>query len=154
MHGGWNADVDLGGSGALPLGERDPRRIGPFPVVGVLGSGAMGRVYLGVAARGRYAAGKQVLPLLAEDEGFLRQFGDELDNLGRLPAGVGAVLLDSDREARPPWFATAYIPGLTLAEALRAHGGPLPVAALWVLLREAAAGLADVHALDMAHRDL
>jgi hypothetical protein len=154
MHGGWNLDVDLGGSGALPLGERDPRRIGPFPVVGVLGSGATGRVYLGVTAQGRYAAVKQVLPVLAEDEGFLRQFGAELDSLGRLPAGVGAELLDSDREARPPWFATAYIPGLSLAEALRAHGGPLPVGALWVLLREAAAGLAQVHALDLVHRDL
>jgi hypothetical protein len=147
-------DVDLGGSGALPLAERDPRRIGPFPVVGVLGSGGMGRVYLGVAAQGRYAAVKQALPALAGDEGFLRRFGRELDALEGLPAGSGAALLDSDRDARPPWFATAYIPGLTLTEALRAHGGPLPVPALWALLREAAAGLADLHARDMAHRDL
>jgi hypothetical protein len=92
--------------------------------------------------------------VLAEDEGFLRHFGRELDALDGLPAGAGAALLDSDRDARPPWFATAYVPGLTLAEALRAHGGPLPVPALWALLREAAAGLADLHTRDMAHRDL
>ncbi|SHN18477.1 protein kinase domain-containing protein [Actinacidiphila paucisporea] len=154
MQAGWDTDIDLGGSGALPLGERDPRRIGRFPVVGVLGSGGMGRVYLGVSAPGRYAAVKQVLPALAEDDGFLRHFGGELDNLARLPAGVGATLLDSDRDARPPWFATAYIPGLTLADALRAHGGPLPIGALWALLRDAAAGLAELHARDMVHRGL
>ncbi|CAM5234218.1 serine/threonine-protein kinase [Streptomyces violaceorubidus] len=58
-----------------------------------------------------------------------------------------------DREARPPWFATAYVPGLTLREAVDLHG-PLPAEALWLILREATTGLAAVHALDMVHRDL
>ncbi|MGG2461435.1 protein kinase domain-containing protein [Streptomyces sp. RGM 3693] len=144
---------DLDGSGAVPLGEEDPQRIGSIRLVGKLGAGGMGRVYLGVAS-GRYAAVKQVLPLLAEDEGFLRHFGHELDNLARLPAEATAPLLASDRSARPPWFATAYIPGLTLSEAVDLHGGRLPADALWLLLREAAAGLKTVHAQDMVHRDL
>ncbi|MGW0699486.1 protein kinase domain-containing protein [Streptomyces sp. NPDC002867] len=55
---------------------------------------------------------------------------------------------------QPPWFATEYIPGLTLSEALRLHGGPLPVDSLWRLLRDAADGLRAVHAADMVHRDL
>ncbi|MEU8463448.1 protein kinase [Streptomyces sp. NPDC029003] len=146
--------VELRGSGAEPLEAEDPRRIGPVPLAGRLGAGGMGRVYLGVH-EGRYVAVKQLLAsVVGEDADFLRRFGHELDNLARLPAEVTAPLLASDRTARPPWFATTYVPGLTLREALDLNGGPLPAEALWLLLREAAAGLAAVHALDMVHRDL
>ncbi|MCW8379575.1 serine/threonine-protein kinase [Streptomyces justiciae] len=137
-----------------PLTGDDPRFIGPIPLVGRLGAGGMGRVYLGVHER-RYVAVKQVLPsIVGEDKKFLRRFGQELDNLASLPAGATAPLLVSDPTAQPPWFATAYVPGLTLGEALDAHGGPLPADALWLLLREAVKGLAAVHELDMVHRDL
>ncbi|CAM5252272.1 Serine/threonine-protein kinase PknD [Streptomyces tendae] len=147
------AGSGLTGSGAEPLEDDDPRRIGPVPLLGRLGAGGMGRVYLGVH-EGRYAAVKQVLPSVAgEDKDFLRRFGHELDNLARLPAEATAPLLVGDREARPPSFATAYVPGLTLREAVDLHG-PLPAEALWLILREAATGLAAVHALDMVHRDL
>ncbi|MFJ6690158.1 serine/threonine protein kinase [Streptomyces sp. NPDC091294] len=147
------AGSGLTGSGAEPLEDDDPRRIGPIPLLGRLGAGGMGRVYLGVH-EGRYAAVKQVLPSVAgEDKDFLRRFGHELDNLARLPEEATAPLLAGDREARPPWFATAYVPGLTLREAVDLHG-PLPADALWLLLREAAKGLEAVHALDMVHRDL
>ncbi|WP_418957762.1 protein kinase domain-containing protein [Streptomyces tritici] len=159
MTGGTDHDSTLTGSGATPLGEGDPRRIGSFRLLGLLGAGGMGRVYLGASQGepgrpGAYAAVKQVLPALAEDQDFLRHFGHELDNLARLPKAAGARLLASDRTARPPWFATGYIPGITLSEAVRLHGGPLPGPALWRLLREAAAGLRVVHAAGMVHRDL
>ncbi|MER6348304.1 serine/threonine-protein kinase [Streptomyces sp. NPDC001595] len=142
------------GPGVEPLEDEDPRRIGPVPLLGRLGAGGMGRVYLGVH-EGRYAAVKQLRPsVVGEDKDFVRRFGHELDNLARLPATATAPLLAGDREARPPWFATAYVPGLTLYEALVRYGGPLPARALWTLLREAASALAAVHALDMVHRDL
>ncbi|MFB4421805.1 protein kinase [Streptomyces sp. QL37] len=145
---------DLTGSGAKPLEEGDPREIGGIPLAGRLGSGGMGRVYLGVH-EGRYVAVKQVLPSIAgEDQDFVRRFGHELDNLAELPAEATAPLIASDRDARPPWLATAYVPGLTLSDAVRLHKGPLPARTLWLLLREAAAGLVPVHALGMVHRDL
>ncbi|MEU6099362.1 serine/threonine protein kinase [Streptomyces flaveolus] len=147
------AGFGLAGSGAEPLQDDDPRRIGPIPLLGRLGAGGMGRVYLGVH-EGRYTAVKQVLPSVAgEDKDFLRRFGHELDNLSRLPAEATAPLLLGDRDARPPWFATAYVPGITLREAVDLHG-PLPPGALWLVLREAATALASVHAVDMVHRDL
>ncbi|MEU2115131.1 protein kinase [Streptomyces sp. NPDC016459] len=143
----------LSGSGAMPLESGDPRQIGAFRLLGVLGSGGMGRVYLG-AVPGKFAAVKRVLPMLAEDADFLSHFGHELDNLARLPGGANTKLLASDRTAKPPWFATEFIPGITLSEAIRLNGGPLTGEALWRLLREAAAGLRVVHGADMVHRDL
>lgn len=145
--------LDLSGSGAELLGDEDPRRIGPFPIKGVLGSGGMGRVYLGVAPEG-YTAVKRVLPYLSNDQTFLRHFGQELDNQARLPAGVSARLLAADRTARPPWFATEYIPGVTLHDSVYLNGGSLPIETSWLLLRELAERLKAVAALEMVHRDL
>ncbi|MFE1208003.1 protein kinase [Streptomyces albidoflavus] len=145
---------DLTGSGAEPLRPDNPAHIGGIRLAGRLGTGGMGRVFLGVH-EGRYVAVKQVLPSVAgEDQDFVRRFGHELDNLSRLPPEATAPLLASDRDARPPWLATAYVPGLTLSDAVRLHQGPLPAEAVWLLLREAAAGLVPVHALGMVHRDL
>ncbi|MET8670941.1 serine/threonine-protein kinase [Streptomyces albidoflavus] len=145
---------DLTGSGAEPLRPDDPAHIGGIRLAGRLGTGGMGRVFLGVH-EGRYVAVKQVLPSVAgEDQDFVRRFGHELDNLSRLPQEATAPLLASDRDARPPWLATAYVPGLTLSDAVRLHQGPLPAEAVWLLLREAAAGLVPVHGLGMVHRDL
>ncbi|MBK3385267.1 serine/threonine-protein kinase [Streptomyces albidoflavus] len=145
---------DLTGSGAEPLRPDDPAHIGGIRLAGRLGTGGMGRVFLGVH-EGRYVAVKQVLPSVAgEDQDFVRRFGHELDNLSRLPPEATAPLLASDRDARPPWLATAYVPGLTLSDAVRLHQGPLPAEAVWLLLREAAAGLVPVHGLGMVHRDL
>ncbi|MGW9671683.1 serine/threonine-protein kinase [Streptomyces koyangensis] len=145
---------DLTGSGAKPLQPDDPAHIGGIPLAGRLGTGGMGRVFLGVH-KGRYVAVKQVLPSVAgEDQDFVRRFGHELDNLSRLPAEATAPLIASDRDARPPWLATAYVPGLTLSDAVRLHQGPLPAEAVWLLLREAAKGLVPVHDLNMVHRDL
>ncbi|MFJ4376911.1 protein kinase [Streptomyces albidoflavus] len=145
---------DLTGSGAEPLRPDNPAHIGGIRLAGRLGTGGMGRVFLGVH-EGRYVAVKQVLPSVAgEDQDFVRRFGHELDNLSRLPPEATAPLLASDRDARPPWLATAYVPGLTLSDAVRLHQGPLPAEAVWLLLREAAAGLVPVHGLGMVHRDL
>ncbi|MFD7731507.1 protein kinase [Kitasatospora phosalacinea] len=154
LHGGTGGTrFDLAGSGAGPLEDDDPRAIGEIPLLGRLGAGGMGRVYLGVV-EGRYAAVKQVLPQFIEDPDFQRHFGHELDNLARLPEEATAPLLAADRDARPPWLATAYVPGLTLDRVLAVNGGPLDAARLWLLLRGTAACLRAVHGLDMIHRDL
>jgi len=150
----WAADLGLADIAAKPLGVDDPAQIGAFPLGAVLGSGGMGRVYLGLAPGRQYAAVKRIVPYLAGDQDYLLHFGRELDNQARLPSGVGARLLAADRTATPPWFATEYIPGLTLTEAVAVQGDPLPVEALWLLLREAAAGLMAIHALELTHRDL
>jgi serine/threonine protein kinase len=139
--------------GAEPLGPDDPRYLGPIALRAVLGSGGMGRVYLGITPTG-YAAVKRVLPQLATDKDFIRRFRQELDNQARLPDGVGARVLAADHEAKPPWFAAEYVPGVTVHEAVELAGGRLPAQACWVLAREFAARLAAMAELGIIHRDL
>ena len=45
------------------LGPGDPREIGQFTIIGLLGAGGMGEVYLGTRD-GRYVAVKRVKPRL------------------------------------------------------------------------------------------
>ena len=112
-HGGRGFDLN---GGAEPPALDDPRQIGPFTLIGLLGAGGMGRAHLEVAS-GRYDAVKRGLPPPAEDPDFPRHFRHELDHLAGLPAGVGVPLPATDRTAKPPWFVTGYIPGLALTEA-------------------------------------
>ena len=133
---------------AEPLGPDDPQEIGSFNIIGLLGTGGMGEVYLGASDKG-YAAVKRVRPRLVSSERFEREVGI----LYRVPVGVAPRVLASDGTAERPWFATEYVPGLTVDEAVRLRG-PLPAEALWLLLAEAAAQLRDVHASEIVHRDV
>ncbi|MFJ9086190.1 serine/threonine protein kinase [Streptomyces sp. NPDC102384] len=133
---------------AEALGADDPQEIGSFHIIGLLGVGGMGEVYLGASDKG-YAAVKRVRPRLVAGERFEREVG----LLYRVPAGVGPRVLASDSTAERPWFATEYVPGLTVDEAVRLRG-PLPTEALWLLLAEAATHLSAVHASEIAHRDI
>ncbi|MGW2279200.1 protein kinase domain-containing protein [Streptomyces sp. NPDC001770] len=138
----------MDGTVAEPLGADDPQEIGSFHLIGLLGVGGMGEVYLGASDRG-YAAVKRVRPRLVSSERFEREVGI----LYRVPAGIGPRVLASDGTAERPWFAAEYVPGLTVDEAVRMRG-PLPAEALWLLLAETAAHLAAVHALGIVHRDV
>ncbi|WP_406159331.1 serine/threonine protein kinase [Streptomyces sp. NBC_00882] len=138
----------MDGTIAEPLGADDPQEIGSFNIIGLLGVGGMGEVYLGASGKG-YAAVKRVRPRLVSSERFEREVGI----LYRVPAGVGPRVLASDGTAERPWFATEYVPGLTVDEAVRLRG-PLPAEALWLLLAEAATHLSAVHASEIVHRDV
>jgi serine/threonine protein kinase len=133
---------------AYPLGPGDPREIGQFTVIGLLGAGGMGEVYLGTR-EGRYVAVKRVKPRLVSGERFNR----EVAILHRVPFGVAPSLLASDNTAPEPWFATEYVPGLTVDEVVRSFG-PMSAGALWLLLTETAAHLRAVHEAGIVHRDL
>ena len=56
----------------------DPPTIGPYRLVGQLGSGGMGRVFLGVSAGGRPVAVKVIRADLAADPEFRMRFGREV----------------------------------------------------------------------------
>jgi len=131
-----------------PLGVRDPRRIGEFELLGVLGAGGMGTVYLGATRHG-YVAVKRVPPVLSGS----KQFDREIRALYAVLNGVAPQVRASDYTAQYPWFATDYVPGCTLAEVVE-RCGPLPAGTLWRLLRVVSGHLRQVHQAGITHRDL
>jgi serine/threonine protein kinase len=131
----------------------DPARIGPYRILGRLGSGGMGRVFLGRSGGGRLLAIKVIRTELAEDADFRARFGREVDAAKRVSGLFTAPVVDADVDATMPWLATAYVPGPSLAEAIASHG-PLPASSVLALAAGLAEGLNAIHAADLVHRDL
>src|SRR6516225_4472277 len=131
----------------------DPGRIGPYRLHGVLGSGGMGRVFLGVSADGRMAAVKVIRADLATDPEFRARFRREVTVARKVSSRFTVPLIDADVDGPVPWLATGYVPGPSLADAVTEHG-PLPVRSVLELAAGLAAGLSAIHAAGVVHRDL
>jgi serine/threonine protein kinase len=136
-----------------PLSRQDPDRIGSYALLGRLGSGAMGRVYLGRSASGRLFAVKTIRREFADEADFRARFAREVKAAGRVSGVFTAAVVASDPEAEIPWLATAYIPAPSL-EQLVEFCGPLPVTALWWLAAGCAEALESIHDAGLVHRDL
>ncbi|MEZ0065173.1 serine/threonine protein kinase/outer membrane protein assembly factor BamB [Streptacidiphilus sp. MAP12-20] len=135
------------------LTAHDPRRIGPFEVLGRLGAGGMGLVYLARSAAGRRVAIKTVRAELAEDQLFRVRFAREIAAARTVSGFYTAAVVDADADAAVPWLATAYIPAPSL-EDLVTDCGPLPVGTVRWLVAGIAEALQSIHAAGLVHRDL
>ena len=93
----------------------DPERIGPYAVLGRLGSGSMGQVYLGRSAAGRLVAVKTIRVELAEEAGFRTRFAQEVAAARKVSGVFTAAVVEADPDADLPWLATAYVPAPSLA---------------------------------------
>ncbi|MDF4252687.1 serine/threonine-protein kinase [Streptomyces sp. WMMB303] len=132
----------------------DPERIGQYRLLGRLGEGGMGSVYLAQSPRGRTVAVKLVRPELAGHAEFRHRFEQEVGAARRVGGEWTAPVLDADTEADPPWVATGYIPGITLYEAVADRGTPLPARTLRILANRLARALGAVHEAGLVHRDV
>ncbi|WP_345678703.1 serine/threonine-protein kinase, partial [Yinghuangia aomiensis] len=135
------------------LDATDPTRVGPYTLLGRLGAGGMGRVYLGRSAAGRTVAVKVVRGELARDAGFRERFRREVAAARAVSGAFTAPLVDAGADTEVPWLATRFVSGLTLGEAV-ARRGPLPEAPLRALLAGIAEALEGIHAVGLVHRDL
>ena len=104
------------------LAADDPRVIGEYRLRGQLGAGGMGRVYLGLSPAGRAVAIKVVHPDLASDAEFLRRFGQEVAAARAVSGIYTAPVVASGLNERPPWLATAFVPGPPLDQVVGKTG--------------------------------
>ncbi|OPC85102.1 hypothetical protein B4N89_17550 [Embleya scabrispora] len=135
------------------LEPADPRRIGGYRVLRVLGAGGMGRVYLGRNPGGRVVAIKVVRSEWADDPGFRERFRREVDAARRVGGAWTAPVLDADTEADTPWVVTGYVAGPSVYEAVSGRG-PLPEETLRTLGAGLAEALTAIHAAGLVHRDI
>src|ERR1700761_3537114 len=136
---------------ALRVG--DPRQVGVYKLVGRLGDGGMGQVFLGVSPGGRAVAVKVIRPELAADPEFLQRFAREGAAARRVGGFHTAPVVDADPYDDQPWMVTAYIAGPSLQAGV-SGGGPLAAADVARLGAALTEGLAAIHGSGLVHRDL
>ncbi|MGW0821676.1 protein kinase domain-containing protein [Streptomyces sp. NPDC002845] len=140
---------------AAPLRPGDPRRVGPYLPLALLGSGGMGRVYLARPeddSPGLFAV-KVIRPEYAEDTRFRRRFEHEVSVHGQVRTPHTPRLCGTGFQHELLWMATEYLPALDLAEVVR-EDGSLGAATVWRLVAELGEALADLAATGIVHRDL
>ncbi|MBV2357950.1 protein kinase [Streptomyces sp. J2-1] len=136
-----------------PAQPGDPARIGPYRIIGRLGSGGMGTVHAGLTADGLRVAVKVIHPAQAQDPEFRARFRREVQLSARVQGPCLVPLLAADPEAGAPWLATAYAPGPTLDRHI-ARYGPLTGGTLYAFATGTAQALAAIHAAGVVHRDV
>jgi serine/threonine protein kinase len=136
-----------------PLRRWDPERIGPYAIIGKLGAGAMGQVFLARSTTGRLVAVKTIRVELAEEPGYRARFAREVAAASRVSGVFTASVIQADAEADLPWVATAYVPAPSLSTLVYRYG-PLPVPAVRWLAAGCAEALQSIHGVGLVHRDV
>ncbi|MBB4929830.1 serine/threonine protein kinase [Lipingzhangella halophila] len=132
----------------------DPRTVGGYPLVGRVGSGAMGTVYAATRRQGAgYVAVKVIHPDHAAKPDVRERFAHEARLLARVNSPCVARFVQADVEAELPWMVTEYVPGPTVRHHVERHG-PLRDAMLRALAVGAAEALRGIHDAGIVHRDL
>jgi serine/threonine protein kinase len=136
-----------------PLRRWDPERIGPYSIIGRLGAGAMGQVFLARSTAGRLVAVKTIKVELAEEAGFRARFAREVAAASRVSGVFTAAVIEANPDADLPWVATAYVPAPSLSTLVK-MAGPLPVPAVRWLAAGCAEALQSIHGAGLLHRDV
>jgi len=130
----------------------DPAELGRHRLLGRLGAGGMGVVFLAEGPFGRVAV-KLVREELADDPEFRRRFQREVQACFRVGGAHTARLVDFELAADRPWLATEFVDAPSLADHVRVNG-PLRADDQVLLASGLAEALAAIHAAGLVHRDL
>uniref|UniRef100_A0AAU2AJ86 Bifunctional serine/threonine-protein kinase/ABC transporter substrate-binding protein n=1 Tax=Streptomyces sp. NBC_00093 TaxID=2975649 RepID=A0AAU2AJ86_9ACTN len=136
-----------------PLKPGDPPFVGGHRLLGRLGAGGMGVVYLARSTGGALVALKVIRAEYAADPGFRTRFRREAEAAGGLTGRWLVPVTAAEPDAHEPWLATAFVPGPSLAEAVELYG-PLPDRTVRALGARLAEALTEVHAAGLVHRDV
>src|SRR5215472_3785642 len=137
-------------SGLLPLRETDPREVGAYRLLGRLGEGGQGVVFLADSSAGSRTAVKLLPP--TTDPQVRSRFLKEVAAAQRVARFCTAQVLDAGIFERRPFIVSEYVDGPSLVEVVEQFG-PRSGAALERVAVATLTALGAVHAVGMVHRD-
>jgi predicted Ser/Thr protein kinase len=135
-----------------PLQSGDPRRLGEYELVGRLGEGGQGVVYLGRDADGGQVAIKLLRAELTGDESARPRFVREVSAAKRVARFCTAQVLDADVAGDRPYIVSEFVPGPSLQSQV-IEAGPRGGADLERLAIGTVTALAAIHQAGIVHRD-
>ncbi|MEU8797868.1 serine/threonine-protein kinase [Spirillospora sp. NPDC048819] len=136
--------------GALRSG--DPDRLGPYALIGRVGEGGQGTVFLGTDEDGRQVAIKLLHAELTSDDKARARFLRELEVAKQVAPFCTAQVIDADADGDRPYIVSEYVRGPSLNQHVLG-GGPLGGAALDRLAVGTATALSAIHQAKIVHRD-
>ena len=133
----------------------EAKQLNQYRLVAPLGSGGMGDVFLAEHhLMKRPCALKRIRPDKAGDPTTLARFEREVQATSRLSHPNTIEIYDFGRtDDGTFYYVMEYLPGMSLADIIEAHG-PMPPGRVIYLLRQACGALAEAHASGLIHRDL
>ncbi|WP_067805923.1 serine/threonine-protein kinase [Actinomadura formosensis] len=143
-------------AGPVPLGAADPTRLGGWELLGRIGTGGQGAVYLGRPAEPGPGPSRVAVKLLHAqllgDANARERFVRELSLLQRVAGFCTAQMLAADMAGDRPYIVSEYVPGPSL-RTLVLEEGPRTGADLDRLAISSVTALSAIHRANVVHRD-
>jgi ABC-type oligopeptide transport system substrate-binding subunit/serine/threonine protein kinase len=135
-----------------PLRANDPDHLGAYRLIGRLGEGGQGVVYLGEDPEGEQVAVKLLHAQFSGDTKARARFAGELASAKRVAPFCTARILDSDVEGDTPYLVSEFIDGPSLRQVVDSQG-PRSGGVLQRLAIGTVTALAAIHEAGIVHRD-
>ncbi|WP_214103473.1 serine/threonine-protein kinase [Acrocarpospora catenulata] len=129
-----------------------PERLGPYRVIGNLGKGGQGAVYLGVSPTGQKVAIKVLHAHIAGDKDAQARFLREAEAARRVAPFSTARVLDVNVTGDLTYVVSEYVDGQSLEQLVK-EKGPRPEDGLIRLALATSGALAAIHKAGIVHRD-
>ncbi|MER5622366.1 serine/threonine-protein kinase [Streptosporangium sp. NPDC002544] len=135
-----------------PLRPGEPTRLGKYRLLGCLGKGGQGSVYLGESPSGTRVAVKVLHGHVAGDPKTHKRFLREVEAARQVPHFCTARILDVGTADDQPYVVSEFIEGESLEQRVGSRG-PLDPRDLARLAIGTATALAAIHHAGIVHRD-
>ncbi|GLY93253.1 serine/threonine-protein kinase [Actinoplanes sp. NBRC 103695] len=137
---------------SMPLHPAEATTLGPYELLGRLGRGGMGAVYLGRSPDGHKVAIKVIRAELSDRE-LRARFRSEVNRLRQVPSFSTAAVLDANLDHDPAYLVVEYVDGPSLADVVRDRG-PMSREQLHGVAIGITTALSAIHGAGVIHRDL